>query len=131
LRVMRLLAAVFRFFAISWSSLDGVGNLRQCPSTSRQHALSLKTSPGGLCVPAGALGRTESLAQNISRFGHWTGERNTADLRRKVPLSALRPCGLIGGRDHVAAVIDNGRRSRHRPRVCPCLYGERRKSLRL
>src|SRR5262249_27866000 len=62
--VTRFLAAV-RFFAMSWSSLDGVAKARHCTSVSHQHAFSIQTDPGGQIVPA-EYRQAESLRKTLA-----------------------------------------------------------------
>src|SRR6185437_7777354 len=51
--VTRFLAAAFRFFAIAWSSFDGVANSRHCTSTHEFRSTDFKTNqPRDLAVPA-------------------------------------------------------------------------------
>src|SRR5262249_27991277 len=56
--VTRFLAAVL-FFAMSWSSLDGVAKARHCTSVSHQHAFSIQTDP-----------MAKSSRQNIGKPNH-------------------------------------------------------------
>ena len=86
--------------------------------------------PRGLNRPGAQYRQEPNHRGNLSRFAALMGERHSRPIGVG-PLSALRRCGLIAARNHVAACPDNGRRRRHRSRVCARLHGERRESLRL
>src|SRR5262249_28326547 len=90
--VIRFLAAV-RFFAMSWSSLDGVANAPHCTSVSHQHAFSIQTDrwPNR----PGRISASRITPKNISRFAHLMCER-AAGQPAEGPLSGPWRCGLIG-----------------------------------
>src|SRR5262249_44783264 len=85
--VTRFLAAVL-FFAMSWSSLDGVAKARHCTSVSHQHAFSIQTDP-----------MAKSSRQNIGKPNHSEKHSRFAHLmcERAVGQPAEARCRALGG----------------------------------
>src|SRR6185436_8131881 len=110
LRVTRFLAVV-RFFAMSWSSLDGVANARHCTSVSHQHAFSTQTSPGGQTTLA-EYRQARIASQNLSRFARLMCESAAGQPARPAVGPVVGPSTVWSDRfrNHVAACPDNGRR---------------------